>query len=93
MVRTVTSNRKKLDFSFCWWHVREGGPGRTREFELTHGRKMDKPISHVQGWISGQISISVASSYSQIIRGDRICGTLQDQDPDWDPASGLGLAQ
>ena len=54
---------------------------------------MDKPISHVQGWISGQILISVARSYSQIIRGARIRSTLQDQDPDWDPASGLGLAQ
>ena len=46
---------------FCWWHAREGIPGRTREFESNHSRNN---ILHVRGWISGRIAIAVAILYS-----------------------------
>ena len=44
------------------WHAREVSSVRTSEFESTHGRKMDDPIPHMQGWINGHISIEVAIS-------------------------------
>ena len=55
--------------------------------------KMDEPISHVRGWINIQIAILVTSSYSQIIHVDLLLTHLRERDPEWDPASGIGLAQ
>ena len=54
--------------------------------------KMDEPILHVQVWINGRFEIMVVRFYSCNIRGARLISPLRDQDPDWDPASGLGLA-
>ena len=55
--------------------------------------KMDEPISHVRIWINGRIAIAVARSYSHIIRGAQIIIPLRDQEPDWELASGIRLAQ
>ena len=55
--------------------------------------KMDKPILHVRFWINGWIEIKVTRLYSCMVYGYLLPSTLQDQDPDWDPGSGLGLAQ
>ena len=54
--------------------------------------KMDEPISHVRGWINSKISIVFRILYPRMIRGSKLTSTLQDRDPDWDPASGFGLA-
>ena len=54
--------------------------------------KMDKPISHVQGWMNGWIAIAVARSYFWIIHRDRLPSLLWEQETDWDLASGIGLA-
>ena len=54
--------------------------------------KIDEPIFHMQGWISGRIAITVARSYSFIICGDILPSSLWDQEPYWDPEFGLGLA-
>ena len=56
-------------------------------------KKLEEPLSHVCGWVNGRIIIAVARSYSRMIRGDRLPSPLWDQEPDWDPGSGLGLAQ
>ena len=53
--------------------------------------KIDEPILHVQGWINGQIAIMAARSYSRMIRGAQLPSPLRDQEPDWDPPSGMGL--
>ena len=55
--------------------------------------KMNEPLSHVRGWINGRIAIAVARSYSLMIREARLLSPLRDREPEWDPASGLGLAQ
>ena len=54
---------------------------------------MDEPIFHVRDWINSWIAIAVSRSYSHIIHRSRLPSLLQDWDTDWDPASGLGLAQ
>ena len=54
--------------------------------------KMDEPISHVQGWRNVQIATLVAKFYSHMINVDWLPSRLQEQDPDWEPALGLGLA-
>ena len=53
--------------------------------------KIDGPILHVQGWVKGQIAITVAMFYSRMIRGAQLPSTLRDREPDWDPALGLGI--
>ena len=55
--------------------------------------KMDKFISHVLGWINGRIEVVVARSYSCMIHISRIFSPLRYREMDWDPESGLGLAQ
>ena len=49
--------------------------------------KMDESLSHVHGYINGQITIVVTRSYSCLIRGTRIPGPLRDREPDWGPES------
>ena len=52
-------------FSVCplsGWHAREGGSSRTHEFESTHGKKLEEPISHIFVWFNGRILILVARS-------------------------------
>ena len=34
--------------------------------------KIDKPIFLVKGWVNSWISLSVAMSYYQVLRGDRV---------------------
>ena len=41
--------------------------------------KIEEPISHVHGWVKGQIAIVVTRFYSRMIRGDRITSPLRDQ--------------
>ena len=55
--------------------------------------KMEEPISHVKGWVNGQIAITAARSYSRMIRGARVPSPLRTREPDWDSGSGLDLAQ
>ena len=54
---------------------------------------LEEPISHVRGWVNGQIEIAAAKLYSRMIRGDRLPSPLRDQEPDWDPELGLSLSQ
>ena len=54
--------------------------------------KREEPILQVRGWLNGKITISIARSYSQMIRGARIPSPLQEQEPGWDPELGIGLA-
>ena len=54
--------------------------------------KRAEALSQVRGWVNGQITISVARSYSRMIRGSHLPSPLWEQDPDWDPESGIGLA-
>ena len=44
--------------------------------------KKEEPISHVKGWVNVRITIVVASSYFQIIRGARVPSLLWTHDPD-----------
>ena len=55
--------------------------------------KTDEPILHMQGWINGQILIAVSRSYSHIICRYQPPSPLRDRYPDWESASGQGLAQ
>ena len=54
--------------------------------------KMEEPLSQVRGWVNGIIEIAVARSYSQMIYGAWLPSPLQEQEPVWDPESGIGLA-
>ena len=54
--------------------------------------KRDKPPLQVQGWVNDRITITVARSYSQMIRGARLPSPLQEQEPYWDLESGIGLS-
>ena len=56
-------------------------------------RKIEEPLSCVHGCVNGQIAIAVTRLYSRMIRGARLPRPLCYQEPDWDPVSGLGLAQ
>ena len=94
IVITTTKNENKSPFVI---YV-DGLLGREALAVLTNlsrlmAEKMDETILHVRGWINGRIVIVVASSYSRIICGARPPSPLWDQDPDWDPALGLGLSQ
>ena len=55
--------------------------------------KMDKPISHVTGWVNGRVIIAVERSYSRVLRGSQYPSTLRTWEPAWALGSGLGLAQ
>ena len=50
-------------------------------------------FSFLRGWVNVRIAILDARLYSRMIRGACLPSTLQDQEPDWDLGSGLGLAQ
>ena len=72
--------------------------GREAQVILTNlsplmAAKMEEPISHMRGWVNGQIAIAVARSYSHMIRGARLPSLLRNREPDWGSGSGLGLAQ
>ena len=54
--------------------------------------KIDELISHLRGWINGQIANAVEISYSNTIRRSRLPSPLQEKDPDWKPESGIKLA-
>ena len=55
--------------------------------------KLEEPLLQVCGWFNGQIKIMVARLYYFTIHGDCLPITLREWEPDWDPGSGLGLAQ
>ena len=52
--------------------------------------KMEEPILHMRGWIYSWIEIAVTRSYSHMIFLDHLPIPLQDREPDWELASGLG---
>ena len=54
--------------------------------------KIDEPILHVRGWIKGQITITVARSYSHMIHGAQIPSNLWYREPEWDRESVIWLA-
>ena len=54
--------------------------------------KREEPLLQVWEWVNGRIAIAVASSYSQMIRRDWITSLLREQEPDWYPELGIGLA-
>ena len=55
--------------------------------------KMEEPISHVQGWVDGWITIKVARYYCRMIHRAHLPITLWDREMDWESVSGLGLVQ
>ena len=58
------------------------------QFSHTMAAKMDEPVLHVQGQISGQIETVFARYYSLIICRALLPIPLRDREPDWDPESG-----
>ena len=44
--------------------------------------KMEKPISHVRGWVNGQFGIMVARFYSHMVHGACLPSPLRERDPD-----------
>ena len=55
--------------------------------------KMEEPISHVHGWVNGQITTVVARLYYRMIRGSCLPNPLWDREPEWESGLGLVLAQ
>ena len=55
--------------------------------------KLEEPISHVRGWVNGEITIAVVRSYSRMICGSLLLGPLWDRYTGWDLGLGLDLAQ
>ena len=55
--------------------------------------KIDELILHMRGYIDIWIAIAVTRSYLWMTRGDKLPSPLDSREPDWDPESGLGLAQ
>ena len=53
--------------------------------------KREEPLSQVRGWVNRRIAIDVARSYSRMICGAWLPSPLREQEPDWDPESGIGL--
>ena len=54
--------------------------------------KREVSLSQVRRWVNGCITIAVARSYSQMIRGAQLPSSLQEREPGWDPESRIGLA-
>ena len=55
--------------------------------------KMDETISHVKGWVNGQVEITVTRLYSRVLCRSQVPSHLQTQEPDWDSVLVLILAQ
>ena len=55
--------------------------------------KIEEPLSHVHIWVNILIAIAVSRSFSHIICRACLPSNLKNQEPDWDPGSGLVLAQ
>ena len=65
----------------------------TKNLSRLMAEKIEETISHVHGWVNVWIVFAVARSYSHMIHIDFLHSTLWDQEPNWDPISGLGLTQ
>ena len=48
----------------------------TAQFSRVAAAKREKSLLQIQGWVSGQIEIAVARSYSRMIRGTRLPSPL-----------------
>ena len=53
-------------------------------------QKREETLLQVQGCVNRHITIIIARSYSQMIRGARLPSPLREQEPDWDPESRSG---
>ena len=53
--------------------------------------KREEPLFQVWGWLNWQVAITVARSYSQMIRGARLPSSLREQEPGWNPESRIRL--
>ena len=62
------------------------------QLTLAMAEKREEPPFQVQGWVNRCIEIAVERSYSQMIRGAWLPSPLWEQEPEWDPESGIGLA-
>ena len=90
MVSNAMINGKKISIcSFCRWHAREGSPGQTHDFELTHGRKNEQTYFTRVGQGRRSNRNRDCKIVLQIIW---IYSPQQDREPDWHLASVLGLA-
>ena len=54
--------------------------------------KREEPLLQVREWVNGRITITVASSYSRMIRGARLPSPLWEREPGWDLEFGIGLS-
>ena len=66
-------------------------PGCTLAIESFHGREKGITPFASTGWVSGQIAIVVARSYSRMIHIDWLPRPLREGEPDWDPESVIRL--
>ena len=62
------------------------------KLSLVMAEKREEPLSQVREWLNGQITITVARSYSWMIRGAWLPSLLRDQETGWDPESEIGLS-
>ena len=62
-------------------------------FSRIMAEKHKETISHVHGWVNGQILLAVTRLYSLMIRGAHLPILLWDREPEWDSGLGLGLVQ
>ena len=53
--------------------------------------KREEPLLQVRRRVNGHITIAVARSYSQMIRGACLSSPLREREPDWDLESGIGI--
>ena len=54
--------------------------------------KREEPLQQIWGWGNVRIAIAVARSYSRMIHRAQLPSPLREQEPDWDPESGIRLA-
>ena len=82
-------------FTFCslsGWNAREGSPGHTLVIESSHGSEKVQALLASTGWENGKIAIAFVRSYSCMICRALLPILLWEQELDWDPESGIGLA-
>ena len=78
--------------SLSGWNAREGSPGHAISIESSHGREKGRTSFASTRVGKRKITITVARSYSQMIRRDRLPIPLQEREPGWDLELGIRLA-
>ena len=77
MVSTVTTNGKNPFVLSVDRMLGREALAILSQLNLVMAEKREEPLSQVRGWVNGQITIDVAKSYSQMIRGARTPSPLR----------------